>query len=119
MAKKANKAAPGPRKLCPFSGDELKIVGVTAVAAGHPVEKFQVRGTGWVSTKLFDSREAAEWFFSHDHGVEPNMVNPHKRVVVVGEIVPPDPSALAVERETKDTLALGEAFAEAASETIR
>lgn len=108
-----------PRKLCPFSGDDLKIVPVTAAAAGHLVEKFQVRGTGWVSTKLFDSREEAEWVFSHDHGVPPRMKNPYKRVEVVGERLPPDPSMKDVENGVKDALALGESFAKAASEIMK
>ena len=48
-----------PRPLCPFSGDPLQYVEVTTTAAGHPVKRWQVRGSGWVSTKLFHSKAEA------------------------------------------------------------
>jgi len=115
--KKATKVGllglPGPRKQCPFSGDELRIVSVATSAAGHPVKKFQVRGTGWVSTKLFDSREEAEWFFSHDHGVEPKMKNPYRRVEVVGEVEPPDPAVEDAQRLERHHLKLADDAMEA------
>ena len=118
-AKKSKPALPGKRTLCPFSGNPLQIVAVTATAAGHPVEKFQVRGTGWVSTSLFHTRGEAEWYFSHDHGVEPDLENPYRRAEVVGVVEPPDPSALAVEQEARDTMNLAEAAADVAKDILK
>lgn len=102
-----------PRAECPFSGNPLLYVPVTSLAAGHPVTKWQARGSGWVSTKLFDSREEAEWFFSHDRGIKPAFKSPYGRVEVIGEREPPDPAAEAGEQLTRHHERLGEDAAEA------
>lgn len=100
------------RTDCPFSGNPLVFAEVTATAAGHLVKKIQVRGTGWVSSQLFDSRAEAEWFFSHADGVPPAFPNPFKRVVVVGERKPPDPAELDARRLERHHAKLGEDAAE-------
>lgn len=106
---KASATAPAtPRALCPFSGDPLVFAEVTTLAAGHKMPMIQVRGTGWVSTKLFDSRAEAEYFFSHDLGVAPSFPNPRKRVEVVGERRPPERARADVEETLKAASEFGE-----------
>ena len=101
------------RTDCPFSGNPLVFAEVKTLAAGHEVLKIQVRGTGWVSSQLFNSRAEAEWFFSHADGVPPAFPNPFKRVVVVGERKPPDPAELDARRLERHHAKLGEDAAEA------
>lgn len=97
---------------CPFSGNPLVFAEVKTLAAGHEVLKVQVRGTGWVSSQLFNSRAEAEWFFSHVDGVAPSFPNPFKRVEVIGERRPPDPAELDAKRLTRHHEKLGDDAAE-------
>lgn len=106
----------GPRADCPFSGDPLQYVEVTTTAAGHPEKRWQVRGSGWVSTKLFNSRAEAEWFFSHDRGVQPIFKSPYAKIEVVGERRPPDPAQGEVERAVADAKGIGDEMVEAIRE---
>lgn len=101
------------RTDCPFSGNPLVFAEVKTLAAGHEVVKIQVRGTGWVSSQLFNSRAEAEWLFSHDAGTEPAFPNPFKRVQIVGERKPPDPAELAAKSLERHHAKLGEDAAEA------
>ena len=89
---------------CPFSGNPLEIV---QLSNGD----WQVRGTGWVSAKLFPFREHAVWFFSHRDGKPPaGMKNPYRRVEVVGVREPPDPAQAEVTGAVKDAESIGEAL---------
>ena len=107
-----------PRPLCPFSGGPLQYVEVTTTAAGYPDKRWQVRGSGWVSTKLFHSKAEAEWFFSHDHGVPPAFPSPHARIEVVGERLPPDPAQAEAERAIRDAESVGYGMVEATKEIM-
>jgi len=75
-----------PRTMCPFSAEELQFVETSA--------GWQVRGAGWASTKLFQSREMAEWHFSHHEGNPPDFPSPTERLKVVGEVLPPTPDLM-------------------------
>ena len=118
MAKaKAKVAAPAglsvPRAECPFSGEPLVFAEVTTLAAGHKMPMIQVRGDGWVSTKLFHSRAEAEYFFSRDRGVPPAFPNPVPRIEV-SERTPPAREQLEVEGALRDAAAFGEESAKLA-----
>lgn len=69
-----------PRDKCPFSGEELHIVALSDGSVGD--SRYQVRGEGWVSTRLFPSIETAQWWASHNLGREPKFQNPYKRVSI-------------------------------------
>ena len=65
MPRQAKKSPEKPSvPTCPFSGNPLDFV---QLSNGD----WQVRGTGWVSAKLFPFREHAVWFFSHRDGKPP------------------------------------------------
>ena len=70
-----------PRTTCPFSGTPLSF----AETSGG----WQVRGKGWVSTRMYASRELAEWAFSHSEGVPPTYPDPLKPASTVKEELPP------------------------------
>ena len=72
-----------PRKTCPFSGDDLKVIETSA--------GFQVQGNGWISTKFFVDKDRAEWYFSHSGGLPPKYKKPWPDVKVIGEVVPKVP----------------------------
>ena len=112
MARKPKGGGPGLRTECPFSGEPLVFATVRTLSAGHLVDKIQVRGVGWVSTRLFDSRAEAEWFFSHANGQAPDIPNPHRRVVVAGVCEPPDPAEADVRRTVRHHEGLVEDAAE-------
>ena len=96
-----------PRTECPFHGEPLVFAEVTTLAAGHKMPMIQVRGTGWVSTKLFNSRAEAEYFFSYERGVPPAFPNPVPRVSV-RTIERPDPAQAEVEASLKAAGRFGE-----------
>ena len=73
-------ALSAPRTEDPFFGTELKYVPVKTLSAGHEVVKYQVRGAGWASTKLFTTLEEAQWHFSHNGGAVPSFPNPYRRI---------------------------------------
>ena len=105
MPRQAKKSPEKPSvPTCPFSGNPLDFV---QLSNGD----WQVRGTGWVSAKLFPFREHAVWFFSHRDGKPPaGMKNPYRAVEVVGVREPPDPAQAEVAAAVKDAESIGEAM---------
>ena len=91
-----------PRALCPFSGEPLQFV---RLSNGD----WQVRGNGWVSTRLFPFKSQAEYFFSHELGVPPAFPNP---LEVGDERKPPDPAQAEVEASLRAADKFGERAAE-------
>lgn len=73
---KAKKKPDGPAPLgavrteCFVSGRPLEIVKLSN-------DMWQVRGDGWVSTKLFLFKSYAEYWVSHNLGVPPAWPDPH------------------------------------------
>ena len=93
-----------PRSVDPFSGAALSFVQLSN-------GRWQVRGKGWSSTTLYQSREQAEWDFSFNFGVRPAFKSPYPDIQV-RELEPPDtaPADLA-DRAIKAGEKLGEELA--------
>jgi hypothetical protein len=100
------KALAKPRKVCPFSGDALQFV---QVSCGD----WQVRGCGWVST-LFQTREQAEYHFSHSLGTPPKFPNPVGRYKIRERLTP----VREVSDDIDASLAAGRQWAEDAVEIM-
>ncbi len=69
-----------PRKKCPISGEPLVIAELSNGVMDE--QRYQVRGLGWVGTKIFPTYETAEWWVSHNGGEPPKFQNPYKRISV-------------------------------------
>ncbi len=94
-----------PRKTCPFSGQELKVVNLST-------GDWQVRGKGWVSTALFQTEEQARYAFSFNEGLPPEYKTSQQRIRVTHENLFPEAVADSVTPEVNKALAAGETFAE-------
>lgn len=70
-----------PRQKCPFTGGKILYVETNA--------GWQVRASGWISTKFYQTKEQAEWFASHRDGVPPAYTPSWERVRVGKELEPP------------------------------
>lgn len=96
-----------PRVLDPISGKPLEIV---ELSSGY----FQVRGDGWVSTKLFQFKKMAEWWVSHNLGVVPSFPSPYPKIEITERVAPDALSKAAVDSDNSAT----ETLAGIATETM-
>ena len=96
-----------PRVLDQISGKPLEIVELSSGS-------FQVRGDGWVSTRLFPFRKMAEWWVSHNHGVPPSFPSPYPKIEVTERVKPDTLTKAAVDSDNSAT----EALAGIAAETL-
>ena len=116
MARPAPKAKPKlfipeslsePRVLDPISGKPLEIV---ELSNGN----FQVRGDGWVGTRLFQFRNQAVWWVSHNLGVAPSFPSPYPKIEIAERVAPDALSKAAVDSDNSAT----ETLAGIATETM-
>lgn len=102
-----------PRTVCPFSGGELAFVEIPDAA--HPGNSnWQVRGWNWVSTKLFATRELAEWWASHNQGEKPAFDAPTLGVKIRED----DGTGKSLEKEAEDIEEMIEDLADEAGEVV-
>ena len=95
-----------PRPTCPFSGQELKAV---ELSTGD----WQVRGRGWVSTKLFQTEEQARYYFSFNEGLPPAYKTSSQRIQVTHENLVPEAKDDDVSEQVAQSVKIGEKMVEA------
>lgn len=98
-----------PRTTCFRSGKDLEIV---QLSTGD----WQVRGQGWVSTRLFQLKAQAEYWVSFSGGLPPDFPDPVKRVQVMGERAPTEDD---VTPEVNAALRAGEELAQLHEEVAK
>lgn len=95
-----------PRTTCPFGGQELKAV---ELSTGD----WQVRGRGWVSTKLFQTEEQALYYFSFNEGLPPAYKTSSQRIEVTHEQLVPEAKDDDVSEQVAQAVKTGEKMVEA------
>ena len=95
-----------PRKTCPFSGQDLQVVELSTGA-------WQVRGKGWVSTRLFQTEEQAYYAFSFNEGLPPDYKTSSQRIEVTHENLVPEAKEDDVSEQVAQAVKTGEKMVEA------
>jgi len=95
-----------PRKICPFSGKKLEVV---ELSTGD----WQVRGQGWVSTRLFQTEEQAYYYFSHNEGLPPDYKTRQQRIEVKHKAEFSEAKEDSISADIDSALSTGEKMAEA------
>ena len=90
-----------PRPTCPFGGNALAVV---ELSTGD----WQVRGRGWVSTKLFPTEEQARYYFSFNEGLPPAYKTTLQRIEVTHENLVPEAKDDDVSEQVAQAVKTGE-----------